>query len=212
MNIGPSLVAAVVLSVTFVPLTPSEHYFVASHSTVAAQATSSDVIPRPEKKLPRVPQVDVPNHFGPGEAKANEVSGAIGEIISGLDGFAGRWVDCTGLVHLAVQHGYSDEIKAILGDHFTGEFVVVEVQHSYKDLVERRDTISAQIDSLAKQDLLVMEWGPDEVHNTVRISLVNYTAAKAEQARGLLGQDIVVEPSMTSGGTNDLFSSSFLAG
>ncbi|AIY01243.1 hypothetical protein ART_1644 [Arthrobacter sp. PAMC 25486] len=161
--------------------------------------------------MPREPQVDAPNPFSPDEAKANKVSGEIGEIMSGLDGFAGCWVDDNSLVHLAVQQGYSDEIEGHLGERFKGEVVVVEVKHSYKDLVARRDSISAQIDSLAKQGLVLMEWGPDEVHNTVWISLGDYTEAKAELARKLLGNDVVVKPSLTAGGINDLFSISFLA-
>ena len=156
--------------------------------------------------MPRAPQVDVPNPSSPDETTANAVSGAVGDITSGLDGFAGLWVDGNGLVRLAVQQGHANDVKGILGDRFKGEVVVVEVQRSYRDLVARRDSISTQIERLAKQGLSLMEWGPDEEHNTVWISLIGYTEAKAELARKLLGQDIVVKPSMTGGGPNDLFS------
>lgn len=200
-----------VLSVAFVPLTPAEQYSADSALTMATQAAGSDPPPSPETKLPTEPQGDMPNPFSPDEATGNTVSGSLMEITSGLTGFAGLWVDDHGLVHLAVQQGYAGEIKGILGDRFKGQVAVVEVQHSYRDLVARRDSISAHFDSLTQQGLRLMEWGPDEVHNTVWISLVDYTEVQADLARTLLGQDIVVKPSMTEGGRNDLFSNSVQA-
>ena len=50
-----------------------------------------------------------------------------------------------------------------------------------------------------------MEWGPDVQYNTLWISLVDYTESKAALAREILGQNVIVKPSLTSGGVGDLF-------
>lgn len=126
-------------------------------------------------------------------------------LTSGQEGFGGLWVDEEGLIHLAVQFGYLEAIEGSLGDKFTGLYVVDLVPQSYEELIERRDAVSKELTPLTSQDLVLMEWGPDVQHNTLWISLVDYTEGKAALAREILGQDVIVKPSLTSGGVGDLF-------
>lgn len=104
-----------------------------------------------------------------------------------------------------MQRGTSGAALKALGERFKDEYVIETVKYSYRDLVVRRDAISPQVSSLKKQGLDLMEWGPDEAHNTVRIALLGYTPGKAALAKKILGADIIVTPSMATGGANELF-------
>lgn len=206
MNTRRFATLAVAACLTLVPLVAIQSSSVASPDGRYREPATSAHHPNPQATLPTGAPEDSPNPVNDADARAMEVSGAIGDLTRELAGFAGLWVDDAGLVHLAVQHGHAGEFVRTLGDQFTGEFAMVEVEHSYQDLVARRDLISPQVASLKELGLRLAEWGPDEVNNTVRVSLIDYTEAKAGLLRKMLGQDILVGPSLTNGAVSEIFS------
>lgn len=110
------------------------------------------------------------------------------------------------MTHVAVQHGKAGDFANALEERSKGEHVLDEVNFSYNDLVLRRNSISEQIGTLKTQGLDLLDWGPDEKNNAVWISLRNYTEEKADLARKVLGEDIIVKPATVVGDENDLFS------
>lgn len=185
-------------------------------SVVATQGTAAAALPTirsatsdPDISLPTKspgPPVTLPDPTTDEETRANEESNAIAAIVSNMPGFGGIWVDEGGITHVAVQHGKAGDFATALEERPKGEHVLEEVDFSYNDLVSRRNSISEQIRTLKTQGLDLLEWGPDEKNNAVWISLRNYTDEKADSARKLLGQDIIVKPATVTGDENDLFS------
>lgn len=172
----------------------------------ANQSTTSDPDISLPTKSPTGPPVTLPDPTTDEETRANEESNAIAAIVSDMPGFGGIWVDEAGTTHVAVQHGTAEDFANALDERPKGEHVLEEVNFSYNDLVSRRNSISEQIGTLKTQGLDLLEWGPDEKNNAVWISLRNYTEEKANLARKVLGEDIIVKPATVAGDENDLFS------
>jgi hypothetical protein len=83
---------------------------------------------------------------------------------------------------------------------------VNEESNALAAIVSRQNSITEQIGKLETQGLDLLEWGPDEKNNAVWISLRNYTEEKADLARKILGEDLMVKPATIAGNRNDLFS------
>jgi hypothetical protein len=179
-------------------------------STAAALPTIQDSTSDPDISLPTKsptgPPVKLPDPATDEETRVNEESNAIAAIVSGMQGFGGIWVDEAGITHVAVQHGKAGDFADALEGRPKGEHVLDEVDFSYNELVSRGNSISEQMGTLKTQGLDLLEWGPDEKNNTVWISLRNYTEEKANLARKVLGEDIIVRPATVAGDENDLFS------
>ena len=158
MALRQVMVIAAAFSVAFVP---GAHEGPLSLSLNQIPATAAENV--------APPRVVAGNLKTPPRMSANAVSGGISELVSRLPGFGGLWVDDAGLTHLAVQSDHAPEIIHVLGRQFHDEYVLDIVDHSYSDLVARRDAITAQIDSLGIQGLELVQWGQDEAHNTVWI-------------------------------------------
>lgn len=193
---GLSVLLAILITAQPTAAAPSQQ----SKSTAAATPTpDGKSLQAPNGPLPADPTTAL-------EAKANEVSSTINDAVSKLPGFGGIWVDEAGITHIITLPGSADDTLAAIGDRFAGQYVVEDGENTYGDLVARRNSISGMIGELKRQGLDMLEWGPDEQQNTMWISLIKYTPEKADLARKLLGQDIVVEQAMTDGGPDDLFS------
>lgn len=190
-----SAVLAVTLGLVALPLVAGQESTALAQRTSVQQAVS-------EVKSTSIP----PDPTTPEQARANEVSGAIAERASSVPGYGGIWVDETGITHVAVAGTSDTGVTRAIGDDFGGEYVTEQVESSYDDLLARRDAISTRIPDLKKQGLDLLEWGPDEKNNSIWISLRNYTLAKAELARNILGNDVLVEPAMAPGDERDLYS------
>ena len=180
-------------------------------STAAAalptiEAPTSDPDISLPTKSPTGPPVTLPDPTTDEETRVNEESNAIAAIVSGMQGFGGIWVDEAGITHVAVQNGKAADFANALEGRPTGEHVLDEVNYSYNDLVSHGNSISEQMGTLKTHGLDLLEWGPDEKNNTVWISLRNYTEEKANLARKVLGEDIIVRPATVAGDENDLFS------
>ena len=169
------------------------------------QATTSDTGTGLPTKSPTRPPVTLPDPTRNEENRANAESNAIAAIVSEMPGFGGIWVDEAGIAHVAVQHGKAGDFANALQKRPKGEHVLEEVDSSYNDLVSRRNSILEQIGTLKTQGLDLLEWGPDEKNNAVWVSLRNYTKEKANLARKVLGEDIIVSPATVAGDENDLF-------
>jgi hypothetical protein len=169
------------------------------------QATTSDTGTSLPTKSPTGPPVTLPDPTTNEENRANAESNAIAAIVSEMPGFGGIWVDEAGITHVAVQHGKAGDFANALQKRPKGEHVLEEVDSSYNDLVSRRNSILEQIGTLKTQGLDLLEWGPDEKNNAVWVSLRNYTKEKANLARKVLGEDIIVRPATVAGDENDLF-------
>ena len=169
------------------------------------QATTSDTGTGLPTKSPTGPPVTLPDPTTNEENRANAESNAIAAIVSEMPGFGGIWVDEAGITHVAVQHGKAGDFANALQKRPKGEHVLEEVDSSYNDLVSRRNSILEQIGTLKTQGLDLLEWGPDEKNNAVWVSLRNYTKEKANLARKVLGEDIIVSPATVAGDENDLF-------
>ena len=169
------------------------------------QATTSDTGTGLPTKSPTGPPVTLPDPTTNEENRANAESNAIAAIVSEMPGFGGIWVDEAGITHVAVQHGKAGDFANALQKRPKGEHVLEEVDSSYNDLVSRRNSILEQIGTLKTQGLDLLEWGPDEKNNAVWVSLRNYTKEKANLARKVLGEDIIVRPATVAGDENDLF-------
>jgi hypothetical protein len=169
------------------------------------QATTSDTGTGLPTKSPTGPPVTLPDPTTNEENRANAESNAIAAIVSEMPGFGGISVDEAGITHVAVQHGKAGDFANALQKRPKGEHVLEEVDSSYNDLVSRRNSILEQIGTLKTQGLDLLEWGPDEKNNAVWVSLRNYTKEKANLARKVLGEDIIVSPATVAGDENDLF-------
>ena len=169
------------------------------------QATTSGTDIGLPTKSPTGPPVTLPDPTTNKENRANAESKAIAAIVSEMPGFGGIWVDEAGITHVAVQHGKAGDFANALKMRPKGEHVLEEVDSSYNDLVSRQNSLSEQIETLKTQGLDLLEWGPDEKNNAVWISLRNYTEEKANLARKVLGEDIIVRPATVAGDENDLF-------
>lgn len=148
----------------------------------------------------------IPSGPAPQASAVYTVSGAVGTAVWGLPGFAGVWVDESGMILVAMQQGHQGEVADAMGNSFQGQYVVQGVVKSYADLVAGRDAISALVAALKLRGLELTQWGPDEVHNTVQVSIRGYTREKAALAREILGDDVIVTADTTEGGIKDLFS------
>lgn len=200
------MVASTSLAVIVMPLLGLQGSAVATPGESLVQAAAPSRAGSIATKQATGPKETLTDPTTPQQARANEVCQAVAAAVSGMGGYGGIWVDGAGKTHVAMQHGTAVAVAKALTGRFTGEYVVQEVKFSYNDLAARRDSITAKYATLKTRGLDLLEWGPDEPHNTVWISLTNYSVAKAKLAHTLLGADVIVEQAMTAGGPNDLFS------
>lgn len=155
-----------------------------------------------------VPTAVLPDPTPKEQRRANEVSEAILDAVSGLRGYGGMWIDSSGLTHVAAQSAWVEAIRSTIGQQFEGEFTVDVVDYSYADLVARRDAISLALPELEAQGPDVVDWGPDEARNSIWVSLRSVSDENVRLVRAALGKDVSIEQALTTGGKEDLFSRS----
>lgn len=168
-----------------------------------ARGTSRATLPTPSGKVTGNP---LPDPTLPAQVRANQVSEDILNLVSGNPGFGGLWVDKSGLTHVAVTPSESAGVLALIGERFKREFVLEQRTVTYRELQARRDHASQELPALRAAGLDLLEWGPDEIHGVLWVTLKNYTPEKAGIVRQMLGSDVVVEQAKATGGADDLLS------
>jgi len=169
----------------------------AASALVAGVATSASIAVARDK--PRV-ATDSPR-----QAHANEVSGAIRTLVAADAGFGGLWVDQAKRTHVAVTPQAIDRIRRLLDARFKGEYVLQSRSVTYRQLEARMARVTREIPALRRAGLDLLEWGPDEIRGTLRVSIRGYSPARAALAHRLLGADVIVERAAAGGGSDTLF-------
>lgn len=147
----------------------------------------------------------LPDPTPPAQIHANQVSEDIQNLVAKSPGYGGLWVDKTGLTHVAVTPSEATRVNAILNDRFKNDFVLEQRAVTYRQLEARRDRVNQLMPALRSAGLDLLEWGPDEVHGTLWVSLKHYSPDKATRVRQMLGDDVIVEQAM-AGGADDMYS------
>jgi hypothetical protein len=191
------VLASIVLLVGLALATPFAYGQTEDRGSAAATPPASD------EKATGTP---LPDPTPPSQTRANQVSEDILDLVSSRPGFGGLWVDKAALTHVAVTPAEFAAFEALLGERFKGEFVLERRSVTYRELEVRRDRVSQLMPELKAAGLDLLEWGPDETHGTVWVSLRKYTPDKAAKVRQLLGDDVIVEQAQATGGADDLLS------
>lgn len=139
------------------------------------------------------------------DLQKNQTSNAMMEFVSGMPGYGGIWLDESGMIHIASTADAMAQITDVLGSQFHGEYVIDAVEYSYTELIQRRDSISINYESLKDQGINLHEWGPDARNNTIWVSILDFSEESKALAHQKLGTDIIVRAASTNNDGGDLF-------
>lgn len=125
-----------------------------------------------------------------------ETSGPLSDALSSDPGFGGIWVDDDHTVHVvmtAKRLGGAQDIARYAFADGPPTAIPFEVgQHTYEELVARRDEISELLPPLRAQGIGVSQWGPDVELNAVYVMVVDLEEGDEQTIHEVLGDDVVV--------------------
>ncbi|MFI7491195.1 hypothetical protein ACIBXA_22690 [Micromonospora echinaurantiaca] len=126
--------------------------------------------------------------------KATALAQDAWRVAHGDSRYAGHWVDPDGRVHVSYQGRAAAAASAAAVRSISGDVVVHEgARYTYRELVDRRDKVSDHVAALRQAGIRLVEWGPHESTNTLRLGVVDPSEATVRTLRDRFGADIEIE-------------------
>lgn len=128
------------------------------------------------------------------QMKATALSGDTWQAVHNDHRFAGMWIDDGGRVHVSYQGDPKASATSASARALSSAIVIHgNAKYTYDELVARRDGVIGKIAGLRSQGIHIVEWGPDEITNTLRLAVVDPSPSTVSILTAAFGADVEIQ-------------------